>query len=461
MFNCCNGCNNDPNVEIKKQLEALEQGFQQKASKDFQQDGYITQLFNMYRCEVNKAVADYLETLKASGELDQLLSKASELANPYYSGISTTKHTAYNTDYYVTIVPRKDVNGEPMRWELGVGNDAYNGDELESVISFAQRKNATIAINSGIFDVTNNTPIGTLIMDGRIVQTATPQEDKYQYLAIMQDGSFRNYPRTTSAGKMLADGATDALCIFATLLRDGVILEQTDLRAEPRQSIGVRADGSVVIVTVDGRKPGEDAGMSYEQLAEIHAAQGSVNAWILDGGGSASTVLRGVKQNDNIDNFYTDRKVNTILYIAKQTTADPTTSTANDLGIVKQQLIEQIVENINFYNGFIRLRGREGFYAPGIELYVNGEETRRSKVGMSIDPANVRNSYFYISFKGGETELSNMFRIYAQGVYMQPYHGTSAERPNGPIGMIFFDESLNKPIWRGSNGWIDATGAAV
>jgi hypothetical protein len=54
-----------------------------------------------------------------------------------------------------------------------------------------------------------------------------------------------------------------------------------------------------------------------------------------------------------------------------------------------------------------------------------------------------------------------MFRIYNQGVYMQPYHGPSSERPNAPVGMMYFDESINKPIWRGVNGWIDATGASV
>lgn len=460
MSNCCNGCAHTDPV-VKQQISDLLKLMDQNASKDFQQDGYITQLFNMYRCEVARAVADYMEVLKNSGELDELLANMAESTEPYYSGIVTEKKTAYNTDYYVTVVPKKDATGQPMRWQLGIANDAYNADSLESTISFAHRKNATLAVNCGVFDIDADKPIGVLIKDGRIVQTGVPAEDKYQYLAIMQDGSFRAYPRTTAAGEMLAAGATDAVCIFGTLIRNGAVVEQTDIRLEPRQSIGVRADGSVVIVTVDGRKPGEDNGMSYADLAAIQSENGSINAWILDGGGSTATVLRGVKQNDNVDYFYVDRPVNNFLYIAKPNTVDPTTSAANDLGSVKQNLIEQIVENINFQNGFIRLRGKENFFAPGIEMYVNGEEIRRSKVGMTIDPNNVRNSYFYISFRGGTTEFSNMFRIYDQGVYMQPYHGTSSERPNGPVGMMFFDETINKPIWRGNNGWIDATGAAV
>ena len=460
MSVCCNGCaHTDPIV--KKQMEDLAKQLAKNDSKDFQQDGFITQLFNMYRCEVSRAVTEYMEVLKDSGELDELLAHMMEAQQPYYSGITTQKKTKYNTDYYVTVVPKCDANGQPMRWKLGVANDAYDGVGVESTVKFAHRKNATLAINCGVFDVATGAPLGVLIKDGRIVQTGAPSEDKYQYLAIMQNGSFRVYPRSTAAGKMLADGATDAVCIFGTLIEEGELVTQTDLRYEPRQSIGVAADGSIIIISVDGRKPGEDVGMNYDQLAQIHAEQGSVNAWILDGGGSVSTVLRGVKQNDNVDYFYTDRKVNNFLYIEKPTVADPTTSTAHDLGAVKQKLIEQIVENINFQNGFIRLRGPENYYAPGVEMYVNAEETRRSKMGLAIDPETMRNSYFYISFRGADQELSNMFRIYNQGVYMQTYHGTSGERPNAPIGMMYFDESINKPIWKGSDGWVDATGAAV
>jgi exopolysaccharide biosynthesis protein len=459
MSNSCVCC--QPTGNNAAEIEELRKLAEEQGRKDFEQDGKITQLFNMYRCEVKKAVAEFLEVMQESGELNDLLYHMAKTTQPYYSGISTQKKTAYNTDYYVTIVPKVDGNGQPMRWKLGIANDSYDGASLESTISFAHRKNATLAVNCGVFDVEADKPIGVLIKDGRIVQTGIPAEDKYQYLAIMQDGSFRTYHRTTAAGRMLADGATDVVCIFGSLINNGLLVEQTDLRAEPRQSIGVRADGSIVIVTVDGRKPGEDDGVSYEELALIHAEQGSVNAWILDGGGSTATVLRGVKQNDKVDYFYIDRPVNTFLNIEKENNTDPTTSAANDLGSVKQHLIEMITENINFHNGFIRLRGKEGYFAPGVEMYVNGEETRRSKMGMTIDLNNVRNSYFYISFRGGESELSNMFRIYEQGVYMQTYHGTTSERPNGPVGMPYFDETLNKPIWKGKSGWVDATGAAV
>lgn len=44
-------------------------------------------------------------------------------------------------------------------------------------------------------------------------------------------------------------------------------------------------------------------------------------------------------------------------------------------------------------------------------------------------------------------------------------HGLTSERPtkNLRCGMMFFDTTLNKPIWRNkdNNGWVDATGTSV
>ena len=414
----------------------------------------------MYHHDVSRAVADFLEVMKNNGELDELIAHVAEIQSPYYSGIVTEKKTAFNTDYYVTVVPRCDADGNKISWKLGIANDAYDGIGKESTINFAARKNATLAVNCGVYDTNTGAPMGVLIKDGRIVQTGTPAEDKYQYLAIMANGAFRVYPRSTTAGQMLNDGAIDAVCIFGSLITDGVYNQQTDDRDEPRQSIGIRSDGSTVIITVDGRKPGEDAGMSYAELAQIHAENGSVNAWILDGGGSASTVLRGVKQNDSVDYFYQDRAVNNFLYIEKENAADPSTNPGNDLGATKQQLVQMIVKNIDIQNGYIRLRGPEGYLTTGIEMYVDGEETRRCKMGLNIDKSNKDNTYFYVSFRAGDT-ASSIFRIYERGVYVQTYHGTSSERPNAGIGFMYFDTTLNKPIWKGASGWVDASGASV
>lgn len=38
-------------------------------------------------------------------------------------------------------------------------------------------------------------------------------------------------------------------------------------------------------------------------------------------------------------------------------------------------------------------------------------------------------------------------------------NGTTAVRPTSRLlGQFFFDTSLNKPVWYGNSGWVDATG---
>jgi exopolysaccharide biosynthesis protein len=49
--------------------------------------------------------------------------------------------------------------------------------------------------------------------------------------------------------------------------------------------------GKLLLITVDGRQPGESIGMSLPMLAELLLKLGAVDAMNLDGGGSATMVI--------------------------------------------------------------------------------------------------------------------------------------------------------------------------
>lgn len=62
---------------------------------------------------------------------------------------------------------------------------------------------------------------------------------------------------------------------------------------QPRTLAGVRADGKLLLVTVDGRRPGWSTGMTLPEAARLMRSLGARDALNLDGGGSSAMTVRG------------------------------------------------------------------------------------------------------------------------------------------------------------------------
>ncbi|MCS6808101.1 MAG: phosphodiester glycosidase family protein [Bacteroidota bacterium] len=72
------------------------------------------------------------------------------------------------------------------------------------------------------------------------------------------------------------------------------------LMRHPRTAIGRRADGRILLVTVDGRSTAS-VGMTLQELAELMQELGATEAINLDGGGSTTMVVRGEVINTPAD----------------------------------------------------------------------------------------------------------------------------------------------------------------
>ena len=66
---------------------------------------------------------------------------------------------------------------------------------------------------------------------------------------------------------------------------------------QPRTAVGVTADGTLLMVVVDGRQPGYSAGMTLRELSTFLRSLGAVNAMNLDGGGSSAMWVNGLVVN--------------------------------------------------------------------------------------------------------------------------------------------------------------------
>lgn len=69
----------------------------------------------------------------------------------------------------------------------------------------------------------------------------------------------------------------------------------------PRTAFGVRADGTLVLVTVDGRQPKKSVGMTIPELIALMQELGCRDAINLDGGGSTTMVIRNKVVNSVSD----------------------------------------------------------------------------------------------------------------------------------------------------------------
>ena len=81
------------------------------------------------------------------------------------------------------------------------------------------------------------------------------------------------------------------------LVTDGQVEPELEKTLSPRTAVGVRADGSLVLYTVDGRQSGYSVGATMEQTARRMKELGCVEAGALDGGGS--TALAAVRPGES------------------------------------------------------------------------------------------------------------------------------------------------------------------
>jgi len=96
------------------------------------------------------------------------------------------------------------------------------------------------------------------------------------------------------------------------LMREGKVLDDYEaesskfgpsfsLKRHPRTAVGIREDGSLIFVVVDGRQEGFSVGMTLPELALFLKEHGAYDAYNLDGGGSTTMVVNGTIVNSPSD----------------------------------------------------------------------------------------------------------------------------------------------------------------
>ena len=141
--------------------------------------------------------------------------------------------------------------------------------------------NVIMAMNGDFYNMQNAQPLGYLIMEGNVIQENNGAASE-PYFAVLKDGTYAIRDAGTDCSDVLE--AVSGPCY---LVKDGQVNHNGDYLI-PVNSIGLKADGTVVTFMADGRQSPYSVGMTMNEQAEFLAAQGVVNAIYLDGGGSAT-----------------------------------------------------------------------------------------------------------------------------------------------------------------------------
>lgn len=107
------------------------------------------------------------------------------------------------------------------------------------------------------------------------------------------------------------------------LVNDGSVckIENTDASkyVHPRSAIGLTKKGKLLMVTVDGRRPGEAVGMTNHELAFLMRILGAKEAMGLDGGRSTTLYLKGYGDTSIVNvpgaDERKERSVGSVIYV--------------------------------------------------------------------------------------------------------------------------------------------------
>ena len=209
----------------------------------------------------NDQVKGYLTTVSPEAKAEFKVSYSN-----YYSKNSTTESRAEAA--------------KNLKWDMiSVTKQAANYET-------ATGRNVLFATNGDYYNMQTGQPLGYVIMEGNIVQTSNGAAQE-PYFAVLKDGSYA----IREAGVDCSDVKEAVSGPFLIIKNGEITIGTEDTSRAPRNSIGLKEDGTVVMFLADGRQ-GVSNGMSIRQVAEVLKAEGCVSAIYLDGGGSATVASK-------------------------------------------------------------------------------------------------------------------------------------------------------------------------
>ncbi len=200
-----------------------------------------------------------------------------------------------------TFVGKMMIVKDPSR--VSVGTCGSFGATGKTVAQIAKRYEALGALNGGAFVDTNGqgaggTPDGIVVSQGKIQWTKRVDTIEVQTVIGFDEDDKLVFSGKLTEARCKELKLRDAVSFGPALVHNGEPVTITGVSSgmNPRSAIGQRADGSVLLLVVDGRKV-NSMGATLADLVDVFLEHGAVNAANLDGGSSSYLFYDGEYQN--------------------------------------------------------------------------------------------------------------------------------------------------------------------
>ena len=161
-------------------------------------------------------------------------------------------------------------------------------DLLMDVEEFCEMYGAIGGITAGGFNMDTGAPGWFVIKNGKIINPCSSRA-----CAVGFTADHRLIVGKMNDKEAIEKGMVDGICWPPILIENGVKVTGMGGGYNPRAAIGQRADGTVILVLIEGRMV-SSLGATFDDLADFMEEQGCINACNLDSGRSSVMVYEGV-----------------------------------------------------------------------------------------------------------------------------------------------------------------------
>ncbi|WP_231425605.1 phosphodiester glycosidase family protein [Pedobacter sp. Leaf250] len=187
--------------------------------------------------------------------------------------------------------------------------------ELIKTSDFGIRDTAIAALNGNFFDVKNGGSVDFVKVNGNIINTNRLDKNEnrarhQQAAVVINDGkiTIKKWDGTTDWETKLTEQNIMLNGPLLTFNNVDELLDTTSFTRlrHPRTCLGVKPNGRIILLTVDGRNE-NSAGMSLHELSRLMKWLGCTSSINFDGGGSTTLWVNGMPDGGVI-NYPTDNK---------------------------------------------------------------------------------------------------------------------------------------------------------